>query len=243
MDYQKVAETIEAFIRNKTSGFRGAVIGLSGGIDSTLVAHLAVNAIGRERVCGLTMPYYETPEVLQDTKDALETARNLGIRCDLINIKHLVDGFEGNSHYFGQKIARENLMARVRMTLLYGIANAENRIVLGTGNKSEIMIGYFTKYGDGGSDILPIGDLYKTEVWELAKHLGVSQKIIDKAPSARLSPGQTDEADIGMPYSVLDKILRGQTEDADPTLVKRVESLVEQSRHKRSMPPIVVIER
>ncbi len=243
MNYQKVAETIESFIRDKTNGFTGVVIGLSGGIDSTVVAHLAVNAIGRDRVCGLTMPYHENPEVIQDTQDALETAGNLGIKCDLINIRHIIDRFEQNSRYFGQKLPRENLMARVRMIQLYGLANAENRLVLGTSNKSEIMIGYFTKYGDGGSDILPIGGLYKTEVFELAAHLGVPQKIIDKAPSARLSPGQTDEEDIGVPYSILDKILKGQTEHIDPALVKRVKHLVEKSEHKRCMPPAALIER
>jgi len=243
MDYQKVADTIESFIRDRTTGFRGVVLGLSGGLDSTVVAYLAVNALGPEKIYGLILPYYTTKDATGETQDAIEIAEGLHIGYDVINIKPLVRGFELNTDRFKQKLARENLMARIRMIQLYGFANAENRLVLGTSNKSEIMTGYFTKYGDGGADLEPIGDLYKTEVFQLAKQIGVRKKIIDKKPSAGLSPGQTDEDELGLDYSTLDKILRGQTQGIDPALIRRVEDLVKYSQHKRELPPMPSIER
>ncbi|MFH0948966.1 MAG: NAD+ synthase [Candidatus Aenigmatarchaeota archaeon] len=238
MDYRKVAETIESFIREKTEGFNGGVIGLSGGLDSTVVAYLSVNAIGNDRVYGLLMPYFKN----SNTDDAIEIANILKIGYEIIDIKPIVESFEHTGH-FSKKIPKENLMARTRMCLLYGVSNEKGMLVLGTSNKSELETGYFTKYGDGGVDIEPIGDLYKTEVWELARFLGVSKKIIGKEPSADLSPGQTDEADLGMGYYTLDKILRGQTESADPAIIKKVRNLFERSQHKRELPPVARVER
>ncbi len=238
MNYKNVAQTIESFIREQTEGFNGVVIGLSGGIDSTVVAYLAVNAIGNDKVHGLTMPYYQN----QNHSDAIEIVETLDIKCDEIPIKEIYDSFN-KTDIFSDKITKGNLMARIRMCLLYGVANADNLLVIGTSNKSELETGYITKFGDGGVDIEPIGDLYKTEVFELAKYLGVSQKFIDKAPTADLFPDQTDEKDFGLDYPTLDSILRGQTTDIDPLLVRKVNDFVSDSSHKRKMPPVAVIER
>lgn len=238
MNSKKAQATIESFIRDKTDGFNGGVVGLSGGIDSAVVAYLAVNAIGKEGVYGLIMPYHRN----ENTDDAIKLADSLGIEHEEIDIRPLVLAFEQTGR-FGQELPKENMMSRVRMVLLYGISNERNMLVLGTSNKSELMSGYFTKYGDGGVDIEPIGDLYKTEVWELAKSIGVPQKIIDKVPSADLHDGQTDESDIGMDYPILDRLLQGQTTGIDPSKIEIVKDLVEISEHKRKMPPVAVIER
>lgn len=253
MNYQKAADTSQTFIRDKVNdaGAIGGIIGLSGGADSDVVARLSVNAIGSKQVYGLIMPCDDSviyrgriadqSTLSENTRDAIELAENLGIKYLAINIKPIFETFKAEKDFPG--VPQDNLKARIRMNWLYYFGNADNRIVLGTSNKSELMTGYFTKYGDGGIDIEPIGDLYKTEVWKLAKYLGVSKKIIDKPPSADLSPGQTDEADLGMDYSTLDKILRGETEGIDPAKVRKVDNLVRKSAHKREMPLIAVIER
>lgn len=245
MDYEKVAGTIEDFIREKASGFNGGVIGLSGGIDSTLVAYLTANAIGKERIHGLILPYFRN----QDTDDGIEVAEIIGIGYELIDIKSVVDSFEATGH-FKEKLSRGNLMARVRMCMLYGLANERKMIVIGTSNRSEIETGYFTKYGDGGVDIEPIGDLYKTEVWELAKSVKlkksdrkIPEKIISKTPTAGLYHGQTDEAELGVDYRTLDKILMGEIKSVDSKKIARVRELVENSMHKRKLPPVLQIER
>lgn len=232
MNYKKIAQTIESFIRDKTSFCNGGVIGLSGGIDSTVVGDLTVRAIGKDKVYGLLMPYYEN----KNTDDAIEIAETLKIDYKVINIKPIIESFK-ETGIFKQEIPIGNLMARIRMCLLYGAANEKNMLVLGTSNKSELMTGYFTKYGDGGIDIEPIGGLYKTEVWELAKYLNIQKKIIDKTPSADLSIGQTDESDLGIDYFTLDKILRGETQNIDRGKIKRVEELTKSSEHKRRIPP------
>ncbi len=238
MNYKKTAEIIEDFIREQTEEFNGGVVGLSGGIDSTVTAYLAVNAIGKNKVYGLVMPCHEN----KNKDDAIEIAEVLGIGYDVIDIMPVVDAFEQTRH-FKEKVTKENLKSRVRMCFLYGFANDENMLVLGTSNKSELETGYFTKYGDGGVDIEPIGSLYKTEVWGLAKFLRVPQKIIDKPPSADLSPEQTDEKDLGMDYYDLDKILRGETKDVESSKIERAKYLIETSKHKKKMPLAAVIER
>jgi NAD+ synthase len=234
MNYKKIAEKIENFIKQKTAGLEGAVLGVSGGIDSTVVAYLAVNALGKEKVYSLIMPY----ELNQNTTDGIELAEKLGIRQELIGIKPIVDAFE-NTINLENKVSKGNLMARARMCLLYAKANEKNRLVLGTSNKTEIMLGYFTKYGDGGVDIEPIGDLYKTEVWELAKYLGVDKKLIDKKPTADLWEGQTDEGEIGATYQEMDKVLRGEITKGK--VYDLVQKKIKNSEHKRRMPETCIL--
>lgn len=264
MKYNHITKQIEDFIREQTKGLGGGVIGLSGGIDSTLVAYLAVNALGKDRVHGLIMPY----ETSKDTDDALQVTKILNLSPEIFNITSQVDLYQ-NTGYFHDKISKGNLMARTRMCLLYGIANEKNMLVLGTSNKSEIGIGYFTKYGDGGVDIEPIGDLYKTEVRELAKFLGIPDNIIYKDPSAGLWEGQTDEEELGIDYITLDKFLKIyeesdiiSTNSEYPTAGIMVDKLhtqtlkwitskdadkiikmIKKTEHKRKIPPIFKLKK
>jgi NAD+ synthase len=142
----------------------------------------------------------------------------------------------------GSDLARANLKPRLRMSTLYFVANARNYLVAGTGNKSELMVGYFTKWGDGGCDLLPLGGLFKTHVWDLACELGVPEGIILRAPTAGLWPGQTDEGDMGVSYAELDATLaaieRGDTSSCEPTTLEKVQAMIAGSAHKRALPPI-----
>ncbi|AAB90242.1 NAD(+) synthase [Archaeoglobus fulgidus] len=240
MNFEKVVERICDFIRGvvSSSGSTGVVLGLSGGVDSATVAYLCVRALGSERVFALIMPETGvTPE--QDVEDAINVAESLGMEYKLIEINDIVRVFKEKAGE-GSKIAEANLKPRIRMVLNYYHANSMNRLVAGTGNKSELMVGYFTKYGDGGVDFLPIGDLYKTEVFQLAAYLGVPRRIIEKKPSARLWPGQTDEEEMGISYAELDEILKliEKGERRDDEKFRRVVQMVERSRHKREMPPV-----
>ena len=252
IDPKKVSEKICSFIKSFIidGGFNGAVIGLSGGIDSSLTAKLTVEAIGADNVLGLIMPTSTSSE--EDVKDAVFMARRLGIEYEVIDLRNVEKAFWEICPHAREmpRIPRGNLMARIRMCTLYIHSNSLNRIVVGTGNKSEILTGYFTKYGDGGVDILPIGCLYKTQVRELARYMGIPEKIILKKPSAGLWIGQTDEDELGISYDLLDKILCGiydlkfppkkvaEALEIDYSHVQHVMNLVERSAHKRSLPPI-----
>jgi NAD+ synthase len=232
MDQRIISKKIEDFIKRKARGFSGIVVGLSGGVDSSVVAQLCANAIGKDRILVLIMPY----EWNENMDDAVSFAEQLGIKYEIVEIKDIADSFEKKG-FFGKKISKENLLSRVRMCLLYGVANERNMLVAGTSNKSEIMVGYFTKYGDGGADFEPIGDLYKTDVWELAKFLGIPLRIVEKKPSADLSQGQTDEGDLGITYYDLDDALRKKLFHG------RVGELIARSAHKRAMPDIACVSR
>ncbi|MEM4616781.1 MAG: NAD+ synthase [Archaeoglobaceae archaeon] len=243
MDWNRIAERIQDFIAKQveSANASGVVLGLSGGIDSAVVAFLSVRALGKERVFATITPEKGiTAE--EDVKDAIEIANLLGIEFKVIEIGDLVK-------IFLEKLGKTNINAeinlkpRIRMLINYYYANSLNRLVVGTGNKSEISVGYFTKYGDGGVDFQPIGDLYKTEIFEFAKFLGVPEKIIRKKPTAGLWVGQTDEGEIGMSYAELDEILK-QIEKGikrDDEKFKRVLRMVEKSSHKRTMPPIAKV--
>src|SRR5687767_7518867 len=218
---------------------------MSGGIDSSLTTVLAVKALGNQQVFGLILPDSSvTPKT--DTKNAIDLAKSLRIKYKIIELnkikKQIVNGLPKN------KMARANLLVRLRMSLLYYYATVMNRLVLGTGDKSEMMLGYFTKYGDGGADLFPIADLYKTEVRSLAQYLGIPAKIIDKKSSARLWKGQTTEKEMGIKYEEIDKILE-QIEDGSIHLsstsdklnednVSKIKSMLEKNEHKQDMPPI-----
>jgi NAD+ synthase len=243
--YETVNNTIVNFIRQEIEkrDSKGVIIGMSGGIDSSLTALLAVKALGNQQVFGLLLPDSSvTPK--SDTTDAIELAKSLKIKYKVIELKkikeQIVNGFPRN------KMARANLLVRLRMSLLYYYATAMNRLVLGTGDKSEMMLGYFTKYGDGGADLFPIADLYKTEVRSLAQYLNLPKKIIDKKSSARLWKGQTAEGEIGMKYEEIDKILKQLENNSDfsntaklnRNNVSKIKSLLDKNKHKQDMPPI-----
>lgn len=251
LDFNEAIEVITGFISDelRNSGCDGLVLGLSGGIDSALVGSLCVRAVGPSRVFGLIMPTFSTPK--EDVNDAEEFAEKLGIKKYIIDISSIQNDLAKlyrDDDKLSQ-LAYGNIAPRLRMTILYLYANSRNLLVVGSGNKSELMVGYFTKYGDGGADILPIGDLYKTYVKELSRKIGVPQRIIDKRPSAGLWPGQTDEDELGITYDELDLILYGLVDmglsvekvseltEIDISKVERVFRMVKRSEHKRRLPP------
>ena len=207
IDVEKTKNNITEFVQNKVSEANadGLVVGLSGGIDSTVAAFLACEAVGKENVFGVVLPSTTTPT--EDKLHGTTIAQLLGINYKEMAIDSILNEFLSVAQLEEDILAIGNLKARIRMSIIYFYANSKNYLVCGTGNKSEISIGYFTKYGDGACDIEPIGDLYKTDVYELAKYLEVPQEIIDKPPRAGLWNNQTDEDEIGMTYKLLDKIL------------------------------------
>ncbi|MEF8790927.1 MAG: NAD+ synthase [Haloarculaceae archaeon] len=239
------------------AGADGAVLGLSGGIDSTLTAHLAVEALGADAVRGLVMPSEANTET--NMSDAERVAERLGIEYDVVPVQPIVEAFEAaypveepleeRVETDPLRTALGNVAVRARGVLNYFVGNAENRIVLGTGNRSEALTGYFTKYGDQAVDCNPIGNLYKFQVRQLAARVGVHEDIVTKPPSAEMWSGQTDEAEMGLTYDALDAVLmlhvdgpfsRSATVETlgiPESAVDRVVDLYERSEHKRRMPP------
>jgi NAD+ synthase len=234
------------------SGARGFVVGLSGGVDSAVVARLCQMA-APANVVGAVMPCHSDP---RDEADAALLAEHFGIpavRVDLgSTYDHLTEvlrqaamtlpsgHFPDSAHGAEDIKARvplANVKPRLRMTVLYFLANTLNYLVAGTGNRSELAIGYFTKYGDGGVDLLPIGNLLKSDVRTAARELGVPEPIVEKPPSAGLWLGQTDEAEMGFTYAELEKYLTKGPGAIPPALAMRIERLVRASEHKRSVPP------
>jgi NAD+ synthase len=241
--------TIVSFLKAhvKESGARGVVLGLSGGIDSAVAASLSVEALGAGSVTGVLLPDANYPaELLEET---LAFARTLGIDALVrpitgteVALRALLDGKL-------DRTAWGNVKARLRMIILYAEARSRTALVVGTGNKSELLTGYFTKHGDGGADLLPLGDLYKTEVRELAAQLRIPAPIRERPPTAGLWEGQTDEGELGLPYEELDRILRGTEELLGATQISEVTGIptpkvlevlerIQNNRHKRRLPPI-----
>ncbi|RLI87022.1 MAG: NAD(+) synthetase [Archaeoglobales archaeon] len=248
-NWNAIVDRITSFIGEcvRNAGADGVVVGVSGGVDSACVVKLCTMALGNKSVLALVMPEKGvTPE--EDVEDAVNLCKELGVEYKVIEINPFIYPFIS---ILGSKpeIAVANLKPRIRMMLLYFHANSRNLLVAGTGNKSELMVGYFTKYGDGGVDFFPIGDLYKTEVFQLARFLNIPESIISKKPSARLWKGQTDEAEMGISYEKLDAILKAIDKGLKPeeilamgvseSEVKAVIQMVERSKHKREMPPVV----
>ncbi|WP_224333685.1 NAD+ synthase [Haloprofundus halobius] len=243
-------EHIVAFIRSVVddAGAEGAVLGLSGGIDSTLTAHLAVEALGEEGLHGLVMPSSVNTE--ENMSDAERVAEMLEIPYDVVEIQPIAEQFFGAfPEAADDRMAAGNVYVRTRGVLGYFVANHKNRIVLGTGNRSEAMTGYFTKYGDQAVDCNPIGNLYKQQVRQLAAHVGVPEDLVMKTPSAEMWLDQTDEEEMGITYDTLDAILALHVDGPLSTAatarhlgvsesqIETVEELVARSAHKRSMPP------
>jgi len=214
---------------------KGIVFGLSGGLDSAVVAALSIR-IFPQKTLAIIIPCHSLEA---DINDALNFINKFNIPYKIINVSKVYDSFihllndkekEGNF-----KLAEANIKPRLRMITLYYFANKLNYLVVGTGNKSELMIGYFTKYGDGGADILPLGNLLKSQVRELAEYLGIPKKIINKPPSAGLWEGQTDEKEIGISYEQLDKYLK-TGRSSNKIIEKKIQDKITKSTHKRNIP-------
>lgn len=217
---------------------RGVVLGLSGGIDSALVAALVKKAVGAERMLALVLPIHSEASSL---KDAYAVAKRLGIKTKTIDLSRTYDNLTKILPK-GNKLALANLKPRLRMLVLYYFANNLNYLVCGTGNKSELMVGYFTKHGDGATDILPIGGLFKKQVRGLAEEFDIPKHIITKPPTAGLWSGQTDEKEMGITYSELDDILERIEKKKKQVLAKekvnKVKRMMKGSEHKRQGPRI-----
>ena len=251
-------KAIAAFIRGqlKQAGFGKAVLGLSGGIDSALVAYLVAEAIGADNLLCVMMPYRTSSPASQG--DAEAVIADLGCEAELVAITGMVDGYFGRDGLPGEggpagleaaPLRRGNFMARMRMAVLYDRSVSWRGLVVGTGNKTESLIGYTTLFGDAACAFNPIGDLYKSQVRQLSAAIGVPEAIIRKAPSADLWPGQTDETEAGFSYPELDRLLfwrvdrRRSTEELvakgfTPALVDRVDRMIAGSEFKRQVPPI-----
>ena len=258
IDTDIARRVIGEFIRGQLeqAGFERAVLGLSGGIDSAVVGYLVAEAIGPERLLAVMMPYRtSSPESRADAESVIAA---LGCASDLVDISPMVDGYFGTENAPGANgagdetatpLRRGNFAARMRMAVLYDRSVTWGGLVVGTGNKTESLIGYTTLFGDSASAFNPIGDLYKSQVRQLAVALGVPDAIVRKPPTADLWPGQTDEIEGGFSYPVLDRLLfwrvdkRRSIEEMaelgfDPAMVERVDRLVAGSEFKRQVPPI-----
>ncbi len=229
------------------AGFSKVLLGLSGGIDSALVAALAARTFGPENVLALLMPYAaSSPESLLHARLVVDA---LGIESKLEEITPQIDAYFAK-HPEADRNRRGNKMARERMTILYDYSQARSGLVLGTSNKTELLLGYSTIFGDSASAVNAIGDLYKSQVFALSRHLGIPEEIVNKPPSADLWQGQTDEAELGMKYAEVDHLLyemvdRRQRREGllrlgfAPELIDRVTTLMKRSQYKRKMPVIV----
>ena len=248
--YEQIAEKICNFIHVKISetNASGVVFGLSGGIDSAVIAFLCTRALGKEKCLALILPHEDiTPE--DETTDAIEMVKKLGIRYKICNVASVLKQFKSEMALDSDKLATGNLLARIRASVIYYHANTLNYLVAGTDDKSEYLIGYFTKYGDGASDILPIKNLYKTEVQKLGSHLNVPAKIVNKIPGPHLWKDHNSQTELGIEYTTIDTILESYFDknmDIDSIItdlgiasktVNKVIDLYKNSQHKRELQP------
>lgn len=251
LNLNSVEKVLVDFIRDEVTkvGFKKVVLGLSGGIDSAIVAYLAAKALGPENVLGIMMPYkLSSSESIEHAKLVVE---DLGINSKLIEITPMVDAYftlepEISNLRMGNKMARE------RMSILFDYSAKENALVLGTSNKTEILLGYSTQFGDSASAINPIGDLYKTQIWDLSRYMGVPAPLIEKKPSADLWEGQTDESELGFSYLLADEILYKMVDERKTSdeiigegyqkdTVEKIERKIKFSQYKRKLPVIAKI--
>lgn len=248
INLQNEKEKVITFIRSycQDSGFSKGIIGLSGGVDSSLVAYLAVEALGKENVIGVMMPYKTSrDDSLEDGKLVAET---LGIKYYVRDITPMVDAYFDTYEPDADRLRRGNMKARMRMCTIYDLAAKEHALVLGTGNKTELLLGYVTQFGDAACALEPLGCLYKTEVWKLAEMVGAPQKIVEKIPTADLWEGQTDEGELGVSYQHADEILYNITEKNisigqlvkmgfDKNDVIHIIDIMNRNRFKQTVPP------
>ncbi len=254
IDFQDTLRTIKRFLVGQLnlSSLSGYVVGLSGGIDSALSATLAVDAVGADRVFGVLMPYKtSSAESISDAKKLVE---KLGIDHQTVDISPMIDAYFATIDN-SLRLRAGNKMARERMSILFDIAFQKSRLVLGTGNRTEICLGYTTLFGDSACSANPIGELYKTEVRQLAAQLDLPESIIAKAPSADLWADQTDEGEIGVTYDEIDGILRRIVDEEERSIaaleqegynavsISRVISFLNRNAFKRSLPPVAPLGR
>jgi NAD+ synthase len=232
----EIADWLHAYAASAGAG--GYVLGLSGGIDSAVVAGLCRRAMGRG-VLAAFLPCHSLPE---DADFAQQVSDAFDLETVTIDLASAYDALVAAMPPTIAALALANIKPRLRMTTLYALAQSRGYLVAGTGNKSEITVGYFTKWGDSGSDVLPLGDLYKSQVRALARELEVPQAVIDRVPTAGLWRGQTDEQELGITYDEIEAVLRameeGKTECVVPALLQHVQRLIAASAHKRALPPI-----
>jgi NAD+ synthase len=249
---ENAVQVLTIFIREelRRTGLTKAILGLSGGVDSALSTYLATRALGKENVHVLLMPYRtSTPESIRDAESVVS---DLGISFETFGITPIAEAFfEETENSTGEmdKTRRGNVMARLRMIALYDRSQAMNALVVGTSNKTESLLGYTTIFGDNASAINPLGDLYKTQVWQLAKFIGVPEQIVSKPPTADLWPGQTDEAELGVTYREVDELLYYMVDERerDEELVHRgyelehvrnIREKIRRAQYKRC-PPVI----
>lgn len=244
-DVERITKFVKKVVYDAEA--KGVAVGLSGGIDSAVSSALCVRALGKDRVLGVLMPSNSTPR--RDMADARALASRLGIRLVEIGVSSIVDALISSASMKGTKLSVANVQARARMMVLYFLANSSGLLVVGTGDRSEIEMGYFTKYGDGGADFLPIGHLYKTQVRGLGRILGVPKTIVNKASSPALWPGQTAKDELPVEYPRLDAILHLLLDEKRPPpasariagvslrVVERIQRMHRRSAHKRELPP------
>jgi NAD+ synthase len=243
-----VRKLLVGFIRDEVTnaGFSKAVIGLSGGVDSAVVAYLATEALGKKNVLAVLMPYKtSSPESAADAKLVVE---QLGLRHEIVEITSIADPLISADGSM-DNVRKGNIMARARMIVLYDRSAREKALVIGTSNKTEIMLGYGTQYGDTACALNPVGDLYKTQIWQLAEALSVPKKIIEKKPTADLWQGQTDEQELGFSYKLVDQLLyfmvdERRTEEElvergfEKHFIQKIQRLIRRNQFKR-VPPLV----
>lgn len=239
-------DRISSFIKDycQSTGFKNLVIGLSGGIDSALSAALAVQAMGADHVFAINIPYRNSHP--DSAADACLVAKHLGISLSSVDLSPMTDSYFDAFASDASALRRGNWMARIRMNVLYDFAAAHEALVVGTGNRTELLVGYCTQYGDSACAFEPIGHLYKTEVWEMAGLIGLPAKVIEKTPTADLWEGQSDESELGISYPELDRILIAISQNDAASLASfaadslaRVKKLMKNSEFKRVMPPLL----
>lgn len=251
-DREQTEDALRRFVAEQAeqAEVQGLVVGVSGGLDSATTLALAADAVGPEAVDAVFLPGPTSPE--EDERLAGAAAQAAGVELDRVPIGPGVQALEPELGVEVDRATRGNLQARLRMCVLYARANARDRLVVGTGNKSELQVGYFTKHGDGAADLLPLGDVYKTQARVLAGGLGVPEAIRQRPPTAGLWEDQRDADELGLSYADLDLVLAGLEEQREPERiakeadvpveeVARVRDLVDETRHKRTPPPIAEI--
>ena len=253
LNLKEVHNELVEFLREnfKKAGFSKAVLGLSGGIDSALVAYLLRDALGKENVLAIMMPYKSSnPDSLNHAKLVIE---DLKINSKTIEITDMIDAYFKNEKE-ATSLRMGNKMARERMSILFDYSSKENALVVGTSNKTEIYLGYSTQFGDSACALNPIGDLYKTNIWDLSRYLKIPNELIEKKPSADLWEGQTDEQEMGLTYKEADQVLYRMLEENktvkevlaegfNKDLVDNIVRRMNRSEYKRRMPLIAKIKR
>lgn len=251
LNLEKIEEILVNFVKEEVEkvGFKKVVLGLSGGIDSAIVAYIAAKALGPENVMGIMMPYKLSSR--ESVEHAELVVKDLGIKSKKIEITTMLDAYFSLEPEIS-KLRMGNKMARERMSILFDYSAKEGALVLGTSNKTEILLGYSTQFGDSASAINPIGDLFKTHIWALSRHMGVPKELIEKKPSADLWEGQTDEGELGFSYLFADEVLYRMIDERksleeivkegySEEVVEKIEKKIKFSQYKRKLPVIAKI--